>query len=162
MNCKSVQNQLSAYIDREIAGSEQFEIRAHLMACDACQAEETSLRTLKRLLSTSPVPEPPADFADRLCASVLAHHRPEFENKGRITLRKSVITFVGVAACSMTLTFLILSNVHPSKAAGESHLAVGKGDQDLAFAVQRDQVYGDGLDVTSGVPVISTPKDVRP
>lgn len=164
MTCRSVQDRLSAYLDRELASSEMFEIRAHLFDCDGCRKEEESLRDLKRLLASSSVPEPSADFADRLCASVLAEYRPVADPvgaSGRIGFRNAALTFAGVATCSMFLTFIILSRTRPTAGPAEMPVAVGSSAQDLAFEVQRDQVYSTGLDPTNGVPVISSPGDHR-
>ena len=71
MNCKAVQSRLSAYLDRELTGTELLELRDHLRNCDECRAEETELRQLKNLLGSLSVAEPSADLADRLCARVL-------------------------------------------------------------------------------------------
>jgi len=78
-----------------------------------------------------------------------------------MTWRRSVITFVGVAACSMIVTVFVLTNIRPHVGSAPKQLAATKSDQDVTFDIQRDQVYAAGLDLTDGVPVISTPKDVR-
>ena len=158
MNCKTVQNQLSAYLDREIAGDEMLAIRSHLHDCDACREEAEALKALKRMLTSSPVPEPPTDFADRLCAKVLAIKPADVERRERrLTLRASLLTFGGVAACSMLLTFSFLANLRRDSKSTSSPVAKGATpSHDLAFEVQRDQMYAVGFDPTSGVPVISS------
>jgi predicted anti-sigma-YlaC factor YlaD len=162
MNCKSVQNQLSAYLDREIAGDEMLAIRAHLHDCAECREEAEALKTLKRMLTASPVPEPPADLADRLCATVFATRPADVERRERrVTLRVSLLTFGSVAALSMALTFGALTNARPGSSPATSAVAKDATPHDLAFEVQRDQMYAVGFDTTSSVPVISSSTHVR-
>lgn len=77
MNCKTAQTLLSAYIDAELSGSEMGRVRKHLGNCDCCQREETELRMLKDLLTSTPMIEPPKGFEDRLCEAVLTPKRSE-------------------------------------------------------------------------------------
>ena len=156
MNCKSVQDQLSAYLDRELPACEMFAIRAHLHDCNRCREEEESFRNLKRLLASSPTPEPSDDFADRLSASVLAHRRLE-PASGPVYVRSAIFTFAGVAACSMLVTYIVLSQVRPAVGPTEMPLSAASTGQDVAFEVQRDELYSAGLDLTNGVPVLSSP-----
>lgn len=156
MNCKSVQNVLSAYLDRELGGDEMLAVRAHLHDCAACQTEVDELRTLKRFLSESPAPEPPSDLAERLSAAIRAQNPVETPKQRRATLRATVFTFAGVAACSMFLTFTTLNGVRPAAAKSSAPGVATNSVHDAAFDVQRDQVYAVGLDATGGVPVISS------
>jgi anti-sigma factor RsiW len=137
-------------------------MRCHLTDCPDCRAEEESLRALKRLLSSTTVPEPSPDLADRLCASVLANHRPK-PAEPNASLRASVLTFVGVAACSMALTYTLYTRVSASSSASAPSPGVVSAStgQDLGFDIQRDEVYATGLDATSGVPVLLTPQNGR-
>ena len=61
MHCGRVSNLLSAYIDRELAGTEMLQIRGHLDGCPGCSAAYGSLRRVKSLLSASPPAEPFGD-----------------------------------------------------------------------------------------------------
>ncbi|MDR3689245.1 MAG: anti-sigma factor [Fimbriimonas sp.] len=105
MNCKSVQNRLSAYLDRELGGDELLQIRAHISTCRDCRAEADSLRALKCLLGGVSCPEPPEGLSDRLTANMmkLRHEEP------RKTLRVSALMFASVTACSMLATLLIVN-----------------------------------------------------
>ena len=105
MNCKSVQNRLSAYLDRELGGDELLQIRAHMSMCRECRCEADGLRTLKTLLGGIHCPEPPPDLPERLTASML---RQRFEEPRR-TVRVSALMFAGVTACSMLATLLVLN-----------------------------------------------------
>lgn len=166
MNCKTVQNQLSAYLDRELSGNELLIIRRHLSECQACREEEEALRTLKHFLIQTPAPEPPADLADRLCAAVLAADRKEVRAEvpsRRLRFRTSLFTFAGVAACSMVVTFVTLHGMTPPQPELKGvTTADALKTNDLVLDVQRDAVYAAGLDATYGAPVISSVDNVGP
>ena len=66
-----------------------------------------------------------------------------------------------ILADSMVITFLVLSQVHAPASMTENPLALTKPGQSLAFDVQRDKAYADGLDPTDGVPVIASPTGSR-
>jgi hypothetical protein len=52
MNCNSVQSQLSDYFDGELSESVALEVRQHLQACTACQAELDGFQTVRMALAT--------------------------------------------------------------------------------------------------------------
>lgn len=54
MNCRYVQSRLSAYLDFELSGVEQQQIRNHLEQCMVCSRELESLRRTKQLLRQLP------------------------------------------------------------------------------------------------------------
>jgi len=54
MHCGRVSNLLSAYIDRELAGTEMLQIRRHLEGCPGCSAAYGSLRRVKSLIAAAP------------------------------------------------------------------------------------------------------------
>jgi anti-sigma factor RsiW len=66
MHCGRVSNLLSAYIDRELAGSEMLMIRRHLEGCPGCAADLESLGRVKSLLSMAPPAEPSEDATTAL------------------------------------------------------------------------------------------------
>jgi anti-sigma factor RsiW len=152
MNCKSVQNRLSAYIDRELSGTEMLAVRAHLTCCEMCRIEEEGLRMLKRVLSETPVREPSADFADRLAASIRAERAP-IPMAPVPLFRRPSLAFIGVALASMAVTFTIVNALQaPSTSSG---MASRPPASSLALDVQRDQALMIGSDATSGAPLIS-------
>lgn len=51
MNCRKVNSLLSAYIDGELTGVEQMQVRQHLRLCACCHEEHESLLMTKRLLA---------------------------------------------------------------------------------------------------------------
>lgn len=105
MNCKTVQNRLSAYLDRELSGDELLQMRAHMSMCRDCRCEAEGLRALKSLLGGIECPEPSADFSQRLTATVLRQRSEE----PRRTFRVTALMFAGVTACSMLATLLALT-----------------------------------------------------
>lgn len=58
MNCRYVQSRLSAYLDAELSGTEQQQIRSHLEQCIECSLELESLRQTKRILRQIPIVAP--------------------------------------------------------------------------------------------------------
>lgn len=164
MNCKSVQIHLSAYMDRELTGEEMIQVRSHLSMCSACEEEYFQLVSLKRLLSNHAVPEPPADFADRLCAKVLASQVTQSSalqgsdaGGWRLGLRWPTVVFVGVTAISMAVTFLSIWVSRSAASMADEQASRIKASHDLSFDLQRDQVYASGSDVTGGLPVVAVP-----
>jgi anti-sigma factor RsiW len=151
MNCKTVQNRLSSYLDRELPAEDLMEVRAHLHDCAQCQEEERALRTLKSLLSGARTPEPPADLAERLTAAVMAEREPVVSRRG---FRLSTFSFASVAVCSMALTFVVLSAVRPSEVAPSASVT-SKPNGSLALEIQRDMAFTSGTDATMGSPLIS-------
>ncbi len=122
MNCKSVQNRLSAYLDRELGGDELLVLRAHLSTCRECREELDGLRALKSLLGGVPCPEPPDDLSDKLTASML---KLRYEEPRKL-FKVSAFMFAGVAACSMLGTLVALNyNLNRS---GRENSAMGMGN----------------------------------
>ena len=66
MGCSRAQNQISAYLDRELTGEEMLEIRQHLRACPECATEHSAILRVKRLLSGLPVHDPAQAFSASL------------------------------------------------------------------------------------------------
>lgn len=52
MNCSKIQNLLSAYMDDELTGEEQLQIRRHLGVCQKCSTEHDTLLATKRMISS--------------------------------------------------------------------------------------------------------------
>ncbi len=62
MSAHRLQQQLSAYLDGELAPDEMAEVRRHLSDCLTCQEELEGLRLVKSTLAGLKQPELPADF----------------------------------------------------------------------------------------------------
>ena len=135
MNCKSVQNRLSAYLDRELGGDELLQMRAHISVCRECRSEVEGLRTLKALLGGIQCPEPPEDLAERLTANML---RQRYEEP-RKNFRATALVFAGFATCSMVATLLLL-NFGFGRHDGQS--TIGSGSRSGTVAMP-DGPFGD-------------------
>ncbi len=65
MQCKEVNQLLSAYQDSRLTEKEQEEIRSHLQTCIACQKEEQTLLDIWNMLKVLEPIEPSPDFRAR-------------------------------------------------------------------------------------------------
>jgi anti-sigma factor RsiW len=61
---------LPAYLDNEVSPSEHDAISAHLARCERCRTEKEQLLTLWGELWQMPVPQAPADLADRVMRAI--------------------------------------------------------------------------------------------
>jgi hypothetical protein len=68
LNCRKVNNLLSAYIDGELGGVEQLQIRQHLRDCPCCTEEHDTLLSTKRLLSGLCMKHPSIELEQRILA----------------------------------------------------------------------------------------------
>jgi len=78
MNCRDVQAQLSAYLDGKAMQPASKHLKQHLANCVRCGdalQKEIEMRVLLRELKDVPVPNPPADFADRAFAAAFTQQR---------------------------------------------------------------------------------------
>jgi len=82
VNCRRVNSLLSAYIDRELGGADQLQIRDHLRQCDTCAREHDSLLITKRLLSGLAVQEPRPDLE----TAILQRLSAESRRPGRLSM----------------------------------------------------------------------------
>ncbi len=138
MNCKSVQNRLSAYLDRELGGDELLQIRAHMSVCRECREEADGLRALKALLGGIRCPEPPENLAERLTANTLRHRL----DKSSTGLRVSALMLAGVTACSMLATLMVLSFGSDNGFARQAQSAYGPG---VSTPIHDGAFGGDGF-----------------
>jgi hypothetical protein len=70
VNCRKVSNLLSAYMDGELPGVEQLQIRDHLGCCPCCSDEYESLLTTKRMLARLCMKQPGPELEDRILLSL--------------------------------------------------------------------------------------------
>jgi anti-sigma factor RsiW len=66
VNCRKVNNLLSAYMDGELPGVEQLQIRQHLRQCEICHEEHETLLLTKRMLSGLKMKEPCTNLEARI------------------------------------------------------------------------------------------------
>ncbi|MFA6666182.1 MAG: zf-HC2 domain-containing protein [Armatimonadota bacterium] len=70
MNCRRVQNLISAYADCELTGVEMLAIRHHLSGCAECMHDFDQMLQVKRALGTLPCKQALPDLAERICSSL--------------------------------------------------------------------------------------------
>jgi anti-sigma factor RsiW len=149
VTCRTVQSNLSAFIDREVPPSELQQIRAHLVGCDNCRREEMELRSLKALLNDVSAPEPSPDFEARLMQGIHQPYRPIRPNYV-VMIGGPVLMFAGVAAASMFVALQLAS-------APERYRASVSIGRNVTSDVQRDQVYEAATDgPLYGAPLVTT------
>jgi anti-sigma factor RsiW len=145
MNCKCVQNRLSAYLDGELTGYEMLEVRRHLSDCAGCRAEEEGLTTLKTLLAGMPVRDPGEGFEERLLQNV---RRQEPRTLGGFRL--SIPLFACTACGAMAVTLFVLSALPEPSATHASNPA----SEAIALEISRDQAYEAVSDPFAGSNII--------
>ena len=70
MNCNQANRQLSAYLDRELAGDEMLAVREHLNDCYECSVELEQLKRLKTALGQTKVLSPDPALYSRVKEAV--------------------------------------------------------------------------------------------
>jgi anti-sigma factor RsiW len=73
MACRSLDGDLSAYLDRQLAPGAARRVERHLRHCDRCQAELAELRAMKALLAGAPQPQAPPGLWDAVHANLREH-----------------------------------------------------------------------------------------
>jgi anti-sigma factor RsiW len=149
MNCKTAQQQLSAYVDRELSPDEQFALRAHLAECMSCREEEHELRVLKSLLGGVGTPEPAPDFAERLTRKLREEQRPI----RHIPLTRKWMPALLYGAVAATAMLATLAFINPGRS--RASLPDDVNLPNVAFEVQRDQTAVSAADPLGGAPVLS-------
>lgn len=167
MNCKQVQNLLNAYVDRELGCEEGYAIRTHLHDCSACHEEFVELVTVKQLLGGMVAEDPSKDFEARLMRAVF-QEEPATQKSG--FRWRPIFTFSGVGLASMAATLAVLVLSRPAadpnsnvarrfnfdSEFGRPAVSTSPDNvQNIAFEIQRDQIYAVGPDAASGVTVVS-------
>lgn len=144
MNCKSVQNYLSAYLDGELCGHESLEVRQHLSDCYECSAEERQLRALKQMLQGLPTYHPQDGFEDRLIATVISKpaRRPLFA----LNLDWRLAT--GLAAVSAIAAFAVVK-VTERQVPSSDTSSIASRDP-FEYDLARDQLFMAGHDPLGG------------
>ena len=146
MNCVLAQSLLSAYIDRELAGDQLLELRAHLYDCEGCHNEELELRSLKALLGEMRSPAPSCDFDAHFERVVGGACAPERNYRGSGIF----VLYAGLAAASLAFTFYFLKEpvMQPVPRKNDA-------TSRLAFEIDRDQAYAASMDPMGGSPLMS-------
>lgn len=146
MNCRSVKNLLSPYLDRELTGHQTLDIRAHLEACPNCRQELESLRRLKITVAELPEFEPTAQLQARLSQIAASPSSAPMPSSTRSWRMPASLAAVAVAATVCAVV---------------AHLALGTPasapvveTDDPSFQIAADQALMAGADPFSGqIPI---------
>lgn len=119
MNCQTVRNLISAYIDCELAPDQRNELRHHLFECAECENEYRQLLAIKKCLENSC--QEPFDYN---CLSALYRR---IENEKLSLIPENTKLYWGsrilmMAAC-LTAFFISTFILFPPKDQIPSHLA---------------------------------------
>jgi anti-sigma factor RsiW len=147
---------LSAWIDGELAGQRRAALEAHLAGCAACSARVAELRAVDRALLALPAPAPGAGLRERLGARLSGHGAPAATAGRR---RFTPVLALPLAAAAALFLFLLLRPATPPEPTAEPQLAQrvapapGEGGLDAldpeALAVVLE------LDTIENLPVIA-------
>ena len=140
MNCNSVQNLLSAYIDGELRGTDSIQVRDHLNHCDSCREEFSGLQAVHQMLrSVSNAPEPPEFLEEKLLTRAMMPRKHALRG----------LAF-GSVAFALILAFVIPAVNTQSKASSEDRLR----DLTIRRELAREQMVMAGSDPTSGAQLV--------
>ena len=69
-NCKEFEDLIEEYIDNELDGEKKLKFEEHIKTCPACREELEFSKMLRQSVGEIKLPEPPADFLDRVNAAL--------------------------------------------------------------------------------------------
>ena len=111
MNCRKVQNLISAYVDCELPGVEMLAVRQHLSDCPECNSEFESLLRVKRAYGSMSPKEPSPALAHRIYREIDTLSQTPREHVVASLRRR--FTFVpgrlGLAAASIAVFAILLT-----------------------------------------------------
>lgn len=101
MGCHRVRNHLSAYLDRELTGSEMLEIREHIRWCEECRGEYHTLLRVKSLVNSLPELTPSPEVMNKLRVRLDAERRsPQRLFRGPMSV---VVSTVAAALAALVI-----------------------------------------------------------
>jgi hypothetical protein len=145
--------QLSAYLDGELAAGERTELERHLPECLACRDELRTLHDLRAVLRALPAPVPPRSFAlpeDGAVPHPLSRERatgPATTRPAAAGRTARLAQWCGGVAASLGLALLLGGAIaaHGGPSAAEAPVALGASSS------------GHPAQATSATPPASTP-----
>lgn len=111
MNCRKVQNLISAYVDSELPGVEMLAVRQHLSDCPECNSEFESLLRIKRAYGRMRPQSPSPALAERIYRELDALSQTPREHV-LASLRRRFMVFpgrIGLAAASIAVFAVLLT-----------------------------------------------------
>lgn len=106
MDCREIEELLSAYIDGELNGAEALAVTEHLSICPECRLELLRLQETVNVIRSLPEIEPPFDFHQRLCQRLnpLKEQKPWYK-------RFSFNRWLGFGAAAALLLCVVSFNI---------------------------------------------------
>jgi anti-sigma factor RsiW len=134
VNCRKANSLLSAYIDGELTGTEQLQVRQHLRVCNCCVEEHESLQQTKQILARLSARAPKPALEERILQRIADEAKrpvPRLDFRGRWGLlaepdRAALRSFavLGVVALAAMLYLRLPAGVgtpNPSQIAVQNH-----------------------------------------
>jgi anti-sigma factor RsiW len=122
MSC-TVEDELTAYLDGELAPVDAARVRSHLSSCSDCRATEALLRRTMTELAALPAFEPSLALRRRVLAEVDALRRP-WPERMRAWLRPGLLAPAGVALA----TAAVVAVVAGQRAVAERRMELAVGE----------------------------------
>lgn len=94
MECDTYQEQISLWIDNQLAQDEIRQIEAHTATCLSCRATLDALRRVDRLLTSVPMMTPAPGFTTRFQARLVARRRRRRTWAGILTLTLATLALL--------------------------------------------------------------------
>lgn len=117
-DCKKIQNDLTAYLDGELAGKQSLFVSGHLTTCPSCRQELETLRESLALVLEWKDIEPSADFDRVFWKKVAGYEEQQSRKPGIFSLVWSLLT-ANYIATPVALALLLLITFFQSKAPQE-------------------------------------------
>ncbi|MCX5904902.1 MAG: zf-HC2 domain-containing protein [Proteobacteria bacterium] len=113
-DCNKIQNDLTAYLDGELAGKQSLFVSGHLTTCPSCRQELETLRQSLDLVLEWKEIEPSADFDRVFWKKVAAHEEQKSRKPGIFSFVWSLLT-ANYIATPVALALLLLITFFQSK-----------------------------------------------
>ena len=128
MECDTYQEQMSLWMDDQLAQQEVQQLEAHAAVCSSCRIALDTLRRVDQMLTSAPMMSPAPGFANR------------FQDR-MVTRRRRSRTWAGIITLMLATLLLSLSAI---TLLGISGLALWEG---LSFSMSLSQSVGLLLDL---------------
>ncbi len=122
MNCRDIEQELSAYIDGEVTGAVRAEIEAHIAACPNCRKRLAELKKLVEGTAQIPKPQTAQQFLSEIRRKIAADATPVRKTWADVLFRpawlKVPIEALALIVILVTATLLIRPANRPVEALG--------------------------------------------
>ena len=127
MSCREMIDNISAYLDGELAGSELDAFRKHLKSCPDCRAELAEQEKLWSLLGEAPLAEATGELTQRILSRTIRRRRLSVAG----TVGRSLRWLVPLAAAASVLVAVAIFRMRmqpPDKLDAEAIAVIEKLD----------------------------------